>query len=70
MKRRSWLYTLITMAWIYLAAMLGNKFFPGDWVADIVLCISFGSLAVAISLNLEFLIVNRLSKLSSKVEER
>lgn len=50
------------MAWIYLAAIIGNRIFPSDWVAEVVLAIAFASLGITISFALDFLIDQKLSK--------
>lgn len=67
-KKRTLVFTVITMAWVYLAAMISSRFFPSDWLADVVLVLTFGSIGVVTSFALDFLVDQKLAKRPPKDE--
>ncbi|WP_374033380.1 hypothetical protein ACES2I_11345 [Bdellovibrio bacteriovorus] len=56
MGKRSYFYTFIMMAWIFLGIFLSEKIFGDDKFAEVVLVICLASVALVLSFVMEYAI--------------
>lgn len=69
MRVHAVVYTVITLAWVYLAGSISQRWFAGDRIAEVAVLVGLGSLAVTICLNMEFLVEHASAKLKAKKKD-